>query len=90
MLWSPSSAYDVTQPPDVFVAWRYHISLALAPSFSPSSHLSGNTDMGGMSGMRGRSRVFLWLQDVPSFLTYTEAFVSRLDAIFTLGFVHDG
>lgn len=30
--WLPYSAYDVSDPPDVFVSWRYHFSAALGES----------------------------------------------------------
>ncbi|CAM9567073.1 unnamed protein product, partial [Chrysoparadoxa australica] len=30
VVWYPYAAYDIASPPHVFVAWRYHISLALA------------------------------------------------------------
>ncbi|KAF0687141.1 Aste57867_21112 [Aphanomyces stellatus] len=32
--WLPHTAFDVNEPSDVFVAWRYHISTALAHSAS--------------------------------------------------------
>ncbi|CAN0558487.1 unnamed protein product, partial [Ectocarpus sp. 12 AP-2014] len=34
VVWYPHKAYDVSRPPDVFVAWRYQVSLHLAEGSS--------------------------------------------------------
>jgi protein O-GlcNAc transferase len=66
--WYRLSAYDVTRPADVFVAWRYHVSVAL----------------GG-----GSRRRFVWLQDLPSFETYTPGFLREsVDGVFVLSAFH--
>eukprot|EP00752_Nemacystus_decipiens_P012726 g11275.t1 len=30
VVWYPYKAYDIARPPDVFISWRYHVSLHLA------------------------------------------------------------
>lgn len=66
--WHPISAYDTSDPADVFVAWRYHVSVAL--------------------GEASRAR-YIWLQDLPSFNTFTPSFLERyVDGIFCLSQFH--
>jgi len=48
VVWRHYDSYDVENPPDVFVAWRYHISLALALALDFKKNRP--------------KKVFLWLQ----------------------------
>ena len=83
VLWRRHTALDLRGPnaPDVFVAWRYHISAAL-----PLALQGGGGD--GLWAPQKQPKVFVWLQDVPSFATYTPGFTSRLAGIFTLSGFH--
>ena len=93
VMWLPFEVYDVAHPPDVFVAWRYHISAALAlppsvsppqvPSSSSSSSLSEPNPLHPLP-----KKTFVWLQDVPSFATYRPWFTHALSGIFTLSNFH--
>lgn len=65
--WYPTHALDPSDPPGIFIAWRYHVSLAACP-LSP--------------------RRYLWLQDLPSTLTYTPSFLHPIKRIFTLSGFH--
>ncbi len=70
--WRHHRTYDVENPPDIFIAWRYHISLALATA---------------SRGPRP-ARVFLWLQDAVSGDSFTHDMCDSIDAIFVLSDFH--
>ena len=72
VIWRDIDDYDMESPPDIFVAWRYHISLALAIN----------------SEFARPKKVFLWLQDVPGFTSYTDKLCSSVDGIFVLSTFH--
>ena len=77
--WYPTYSYHPeADRPDVFVAWRYHISAVLG---MPRPELTSGTTS-------RRTKVYVWLQDVPSFKTYTPRFMRRLDGVFTLSRFH--
>jgi glycosyltransferase involved in cell wall biosynthesis len=82
--WLPFETYDPRSPPEVFVAWRYHISAALAlpPSVSPRPTELPSSDL------QPFPKAFVWLQDVPSFATYRPWFTQSLAGIFTLSVFH--
>jgi len=66
--WLDIANYDPNNPADVFVTWRYHVSVAL--------------------GQNSSAR-YIWLQDLPSFHTYTIPFLETyVDGIFCLSHFH--
>ena len=66
--WLDLRDYDPSTPTDVFVTWRYHVSIAL--------------------GKNSKAR-YIWLQDLPSFQTYTPPFLEAyVDGIFCLSHFH--
>ena len=79
VFWTHWKNYDVADPPDVFIAWRYHLSLALAGV--------GDTDGNFTAGLRPK-KTFLWLQDAVPTASYTDAMCSEIDAIFVLSEFH--
>jgi len=74
VFWRHFREYDANNPPDVFVAWRYHISLGLA--------------LGDGDGMERVDKVFLWLQDAVGGESFTTSMCERVDGIFVLSEFH--
>jgi len=72
------------------VAWRYHISAALAlpPTVIPPQHASSFSSWEPKSHHPLPKKTFVWLQDVPSFATYRPWFTEALSGIFTLSNFH--
>lgn len=98
--WRPLADFDPQAPPSVFVAWRYHISAALALSpalfgLSEAAAVAASASAAASAGpaqaggsARPRPKVFVWLQDVPPFDTYVPWFTGALDGIFCLSGFH--
>ena len=80
--WLPLHSYDETSAPDVFVSWRYHISM-----FVGDPRPSSITDT---AQTRTKTQRYLWLQDISSRFRdqYTPSFVSALHGIFVLSEFH--
>jgi glycosyltransferase involved in cell wall biosynthesis len=79
----------MSNAPDVFVAWRYHISAALVPAELNANAVQQNlSELSSNNRGTGTTKVFVWLQDVPSFATYTKSFTDSLAGIFTLSSFH--
>ena len=77
---------------DVFVAWRYHVSTALALPPYPFTDAGAPHQNSGTSVAAGyrprKSRVFVWLQDMPVASAYTTGFTAAVDGFFCLSKFH--
>ena len=67
--WLRHATYDDASAPDVFVAWRYHVSALVVDPGSPA-------------------KVYVWLQDVPGYESWTPTFVQGLAGVFVLSDFH--
>ncbi|GMH56977.1 hypothetical protein TrST_g9701 [Triparma strigata] len=76
VFWTHHKNYDIHDPPDVFVAWRYHLSLALAGVGAPDHPAA-----------RPR-KTFLWLQDAVPTTSYSASMCNSIDGIFVLSEFH--
>ena len=88
--WLPLQSYDETSPPDVFVSWRYHISMFVAdPRKTPPGHQEKQRQGINLSSPQSTLR-YLWLQDISARFRaqYTQTFVSALHGIFVLSQFH--
>lgn len=72
--WTNWKKYNLDDPPDIFVAWRYHLSLAVA-------------GVGGDHPLKPR-KTFLWLQDNVPTVGYTREMCEAIDNIFVLSTFH--
>ena len=72
--WTHWKKYNLDDPPDIFVAWRYHLSLAVAGV--------------GENRERKPRKTFLWLQDAVSTVGYTREMCEAIDNIFVLSTFH--
>ncbi|GMH48034.1 hypothetical protein TL16_g00200 [Triparma laevis f. inornata] len=76
VFWTHWRNYDVHDPPDVFIAWRYHLSLAVAGVGAPDHPAA-----------RPR-KTFLWLQDAVPTTSYSASMCDSIDGIFVLSKFH--
>jgi len=74
VFWTLWKKYDIDNPPDIFVAWRYHLSLAVAGV--------------GRDDRRKPLKTFLWLQDAVTTSSYTQEMCGSIDNIFVLSSFH--
>jgi predicted O-linked N-acetylglucosamine transferase (SPINDLY family) len=79
--WLPLHSYDQTSAPDVFVSWRYHISMFAGDPRPPAPDVAQT---------QTQTQRYLWLQDISSRFRdqYTPSFVSALHGIFVLSEFH--
>ena len=73
VIWRRHEEYDADAPPDVFVAWRYHISLGLAVLWPAKPR---------------PKKVFLWLQDAVTGASFTREMCEEIDGIMVLSEFH--
>jgi hypothetical protein len=89
-VWYHYEAYELHHPADIFVAWRYHISMALAlpPPLTPP--LPAVPDEPSYHSRKYPVATFLWLQDMitAASLAYTRPFVDKINGVFCLSKFH--
>ncbi|KAK7242259.1 protein N-acetylglucosaminyltransferase [Aureococcus anophagefferens] len=86
--WLRHATYDASRPPDVFVAWRYHVSTAVA---DPATHGKVYAWLQDARGGAGQARDIpkgSSLGRVPGYGSWTAPFVDGLAGIFTLSKFH--
>ena len=89
--WYPTSSYNRNEPPDVFIGWRYHISMFLASEREEESFIHQSSFGNIRQGFQRRKTQvkILWLQDVPPSEQYHVKFLKQhVQHIFSLSKFH--